>query len=48
MKDELQVESTSGVDFTTTEDCNFKFSSSYDPMNISIFENSNNVPVLTY
>ena len=36
----LQVESTSGVDFTSIEDCNFKFSSSYDPMNISIFETS--------
>ena len=40
----LQVESTSGVAFTSIEDCNFRFSSSYDPMNISIFESSNNVP----
>ena len=40
----LQVESTSGVTFTSLEDCNFKFSSSYDPMNISIFETANNVP----
>jgi len=40
----LQVESTSGVAFTSIDDCNFRFSSSFDPMNISIFESSNNVP----
>ena len=38
-------ESTSGVSFSTTEDCNFKFSSSNDPMDVSIFESSGNVPV---
>jgi len=44
IKNGMQVESTSGITFSTLEDCNFKFSSSYDPMNISIFENANNVP----
>ena len=35
----------SGVSFATVEDCNFKFSSSYDPMEISVYESSNNIPV---
>jgi hypothetical protein len=45
VKANMQVESTSGITFTSIEDCNFSFSSSYDPMNISIFESNNNVPV---
>ncbi len=45
IKGGMKVESTSAIPFTTTEDCNFKFSSSYDPMAISIFESSGNVPV---
>ena len=34
-----------GVAFSTVEDCNFKFSSSNDPMDISVYESSNNVPI---
>ena len=34
-----------GVTFSTVEDCNFKFSSSYDPMDISVYESANNIPV---
>ena len=39
-----QIESTSGVTFRTIEDCNFKFSSSFDPRDVTIFESDNNVP----
>ena len=35
----------SSVSFTTVEDCNFKFSSSYDPMEISVYESADDVPV---
>ena len=34
-----------GVNYTTVEDCNFKFSSSYDPMEISVYESSGAEPV---
>jgi len=39
-----QIESTNGVTFRTIEDCNFKFSSSYDPRDVTIFESNNNIP----
>ena len=40
-----QVISTStGTTFRTLEDTNFKFSSSYDPRNITIFESEDNIP----
>ncbi len=45
IKGGLQVQADSGISFTSTEDCNFKFSSSYDPMSVTIFESNNNVPV---
>ena len=45
VKSGTELQSTSGVRFTTVEDCNFKFSSSYDPIEISVFETNNNVPV---
>jgi len=41
----MEIKSDNGVSFITTEDCNFKFSSSYDPMNITIYESSDNIPV---
>ena len=45
IKSGMQLQSQSGIKFTTTEDCNFKFSSSYDPLEISVFETNDNVPV---
>ena len=40
-----QVKSTStGTTFRTLEDCNFKFSSSYDPREITIFESDSGAP----
>ena len=45
IKEGMELQSQSGIKFTTTEDCNFKFSSSYDPLEISVFETDNNVPV---
>ena len=45
LKSGMEIKSETGVSFTTTEDCNFKFSSSYDPMTITVYESSNNVPV---
>jgi len=45
VKTGMQLLSDSGVSFVTTEDCNFKFSSSYDPVTITVYESSNNVPV---
>ena len=40
-----QVNSTStGTTFRTLEDVNFKFSSSYDPRDITIFESEDNIP----
>ena len=41
----MEIQSDSGVTFVTQEDCNFKFSSSYEPMEVSIYESSNDVPV---
>jgi len=41
----VQVKSTStGTTFRTLEDCNFKFSSSYDPREITIFESDSGAP----
>ena len=45
LKAGMQVQSDTGISFVTTEDCNFKFSSSYDPMTITVYESSANVPV---
>jgi len=45
VKSGTELQSTNGIRFTTVEDCNFKFSSSYDPIEISVFETNNNVPV---
>ena len=45
VKARTQVKSTStGTTFRTLEDCNFKFSSSYDPREITIFESDSGVP----
>ena len=41
----MRINSTSGTQFRTTEDVNFKFSSSFDPMKVSVFESTGNVPV---
>tara|TARA_R110002020_G_scaffold64542_1_gene171278 strand:+ start:672 stop:2621 length:1950 start_codon:yes stop_codon:yes gene_type:complete len=41
----MEILSDTGVSFVTTEDCNFKFSSSYDPMQVSIYESSGDTPV---
>ena len=41
----MEVSSDSGINFVSQEDCNFKFSSSYDPLDISIYESNNNVPI---
>ena len=41
----MEVSSTNGTKYITDEDCNFKYSSSFDPLDISIYESSNNVPV---
>ena len=35
-----QITSDSGTVFRTREDCNFKFSSSFDPLTISVFESN--------
>ena len=45
LKSGMELLSDTGVSFVTTEDCNFKFSSSYDPMTITVYESSANVPV---
>ena len=45
LKAGMEIQSDTGVSFVTTEDCNFKFSSSYDPMTITVYESSANVPV---
>jgi hypothetical protein len=45
VKSGMEVTSNTGITFITQEDCNFKFSSSYDPLDISIYESSNNIPV---
>ena len=41
----MEIESDTGVTFITQEDCNFKFSSSYDPLESSIYESSGATPV---
>ena len=41
----MQLRSESGVVFRTVEDINFKFSSSNDPMEITVYESSDNIPV---
>jgi hypothetical protein len=41
----MELLSDTGVTFISTEDCNFKYSSSYDPMAISVYESAANVPV---
>ena len=41
----MQLRSDSGVVFRTVEDVNFKFSSSNDPMEITVYESSANIPV---
>tara|TARA_B100000287_G_scaffold414974_1_gene448079 strand:+ start:2595 stop:4544 length:1950 start_codon:yes stop_codon:yes gene_type:complete len=41
----MELESDTGVTFVLEEDVNFKFSSSYDPMTITVYESSDNVPV---
>ena len=45
LKAGMEIQSDTGVSFITTEDCNFKFSSSYDPMTITVYESSGNIPV---
>ena len=35
---------TTGTTFRTLEDCNFKFSSSYEPRDVSVFETNGGVP----
>ena len=45
IKSGMELLSDAGVTFLTREDCNFKFSSSYDPMTITVYESSDNVPV---
>ena len=41
----MEILSDSNVTFVTQEDCNFKFSSSYDPMEVSIYESSGDTPI---
>ena len=41
----MEIKSDTDITFSTTEDCNFKFSSSFDPMSVSIYESSGNTPV---
>ena len=41
----MEIESDSGVTFTTQEDCNFKFESQYDSREQSIYESSGDTPV---
>ena len=36
--------SSTGTSFRTLEDCNFKFSSSYEPREVTIFESESNIP----
>ena len=45
IKSGMEMVSDTGVSFVTQEDCNFKYSSSYDPMEITVYESSGNVPV---
>jgi hypothetical protein len=41
----MQLKAENGVVFRTVNDVNFKFSSSYDPMDITVYESSDNIPV---
>jgi len=41
----MELQSDTGVKFVTIEDCNFKYSSSYDPLNVSVYEYANDIPV---
>ncbi len=41
----MTLQSETGINFRTLSDINFKFSSSTDPMDITIYESNNNVPV---
>ena len=41
----MQLKSANGITFRTVNDVNFKFSSSYDPMDISVYESNDNIPV---
>ena len=43
-----QITSDSGVIFRTLEDCNFKFSSSFDPLDISVYEINQTTKVPTF
>jgi len=45
IKGGMRLQSTDGIVFSTVEDCNFKFSSSYDPMDITVYESADNIPV---
>jgi hypothetical protein len=45
VKSGMEIVSDTGIKFITQEDCNFSFSSSYDPMEITVYESSDNVPV---
>ena len=44
-RENMQLQSNTGVNFSSVDDVNFKFSSSNDPMEISIYESNNNIPV---
>ena len=41
---DTRVDSTNGTTFRTLEDCNFKFSSSYDPRDATVFESADDIP----
>ncbi len=45
IKSGMELQSDTGVKFVTIEDCNFKYSSSYDPLTVTVYETNNNVPV---
>ena len=45
VKQGMELQSDSGIKFVTIEDCNFKYSSSYDPLDITVYETANSVPV---
>ena len=40
-----KLASTNGTQFRTVEDVNFKYSSSLDPMKVSVYESTGNIPV---
>ena len=45
VKSGMEIVSDTGIKFITQEDCNFSFSSSYDPMEMIVYDFSENVPV---